>query len=68
MYELCITIDPTITEEVQYLKKKKKEEENMLLINVSVQGYGNAVLTASCVKTPIQGNDHKDGIIESYHP
>lgn len=48
-------------------KKKKKEEENMLLINVSVQGYGNAVLTALCVKTPIQGNDHKDGIIESYH-
>lgn len=40
----------------------------MLLINVSVQGYGNAVLTALCVKTPIQGNDHKDGIIESYHP
>ena len=43
MYELCITIDPTITEEVKYLKKKKKEK--MLLINVLVQGYGNAVNT-----------------------
>lgn len=46
-------------------KKKKKKNKTCSLSICRYRGYGNAVLTALCVKTPTQGNDidHKDGVI-----